>query len=308
MRRAGFKRVAHGAYRRHREGLGPEEAFRRDMETVAVVLPAGAVFTHVTGARLLGWRLPHLPDHVPVFAAVRSTCHLSRPGVVLSRLTHEAPVQYAHGLPVDSAEEILLRCAREFGVLDLVIMIDSAWKCGDLDVDRLEELLATSRPGVRKLREAYALSNAKSDSAGESVLRAFHEVMDVAVDPQVELRDEQGRLVAVADLVVRGTSNVHEYDGAHHRSGQQQTTDLRRARGLTETPFVRRGYVLDDLLNHPAVLMHELDRLLARPHRRSRLTRWRYLVAESLYSPDGQARIVNRWSRTLSGGGWRLSA
>jgi len=302
VRLAGTLRVSHGLFRpRPRESdPDPGVEFRRDLEAWLLVLPAGAAFTHLTGARLRGWQLPKLPEQVPVFAAVGlGDPRPRRPGLLCARLSSRQQPDQIQGLPVEPATEILIRAARELALLDLVILVDSARRLGDVDVAAMEELLATSRPGVRLLRRAWAMSTSKADSAGESVLRVFDECMEVSVTPGAELRDEAGNLVGVADLAVDGTNLLHEYDGEHHRDQRQHRVDLRRDRGLAQTSYDRRGYVLDDLLNHPAVLMHEIDRDLGRPHRIGRLHRWRRLVAESLYSEPGRRRVMNRWQRQM---------
>lgn len=299
VRRVGHRRVSHGLFLKCLEGLSEQEEFLRDLRALMLVLPDGAVYTHVTGARLRGWRLPALPEQVPFFAAVRGDRRPRRPGLICSRLTHPVPPTLIGGIPVESPEEILLRCARDLSVLDLLIMIDSALWCGDLERTRMEALLATSRPGVVRLRKAWELADPKAESAGETVLRLFHVAMGVEVESQVDLHDANGCFLGRADLIISGTTQLREYDGAGHRDKKQQRTDLRRSRGLNGTRYERSGFTLDDLLNHPAVLMHELDRLLERPHRLARLARWRSLVDESLYSDVGRARIVNRWNRAM---------
>jgi hypothetical protein len=300
VRLAGHRRVSHGLFLVLRDDLSEDEEFHRELRAYLLVLPHSAVFTHLTGARLMGWRLPQLPEQVPVFAAVDQRDERPRRhGLICSRLlTDRAPTGKRHGLPVDAPEEILLRAARDLGVLDLVIMIDSALEKGDLDRGRMDALLASRRPGVRVLRAAYNLSTHRCESAGESVLRLFHEAIEVAVQPQVELFDERGTSIGRADLVVQGMTFVHEYDGAYHRDKDQHRKDLRRERALTGTPYVRRGFVLDDLLNHPAVVMHEIDRALGRPHLTRRLAAWRRRVDNSLYSERGRQRVMNRWRRT----------
>src|SRR4051812_41777535 len=70
VRLAGHRRVSHGLFLPLRAGLSDEAEFVRDLRAWQRVLPEGSVFTHVTGARLRGWVLPKLPEHVPVFAAV----------------------------------------------------------------------------------------------------------------------------------------------------------------------------------------------------------------------------------------------
>jgi hypothetical protein len=128
--------------------------------------------------------------------------------------------------------------------------------------------------------------------------------MEVAVTPQVELRDDGGRVIARADLVVTGSKVVHEYDGAGHRSTAQHRSDLRRERALHQAGYLRRGYTLDDLVNHPGAAMHELDRALDRPHRPHRLARWRTLVDESMYAEAGRRRLLNRWRRSMGVTDW----
>ena len=132
----------------------------------------------------------------------------------------------------------------------------------------------------------------------------FHDAMEVPVAPQAVLRDEAGNVVAHADLLVIGTRRVHEYDGAHHRAKSQQRIDLRRNRGLAQWGFDRRGFALDDLLNHAAVVMHELDRELGRAHSRSRLERWRTWVGRIRCTAKRGASA----SRTAGSGGWGSSS
>ena len=309
VRTAGHRRVSHGLFLPKREGLSDDEEFRRDLRAWLLLLPDGAVFTHVSAARLLGWRLPRLPEQVPVFVAVEGDRRRPRrPGLICSRLVRPTEGSVRDGLPVEAPGEVLLRAARDLGLLDLLILLDSALAAGDLDPAALERLLDSGRPGVRPLRAAYALASARCESAGETVLRLFHEVMDVPVRPQAELRDAHDRVVGRADLLVVGTHLVHEYDGAVHRSGDQHRTDLRRERGWAGTAYTRRGFTLDDLLNHPGVVMHELDRALVRPHRAERLRRWRRVVGNSLYDEAGRRRVLNRWQRAMGVVDWSRTA
>lgn len=309
VRLVGHRRVSHGLYLELREGLTDDEEFLRDLRAYLLVLPKSAVFTHLTGARLRGWRLPKLPEQVPVFVAVDGNeKRPRRHGLVCSRLVRPRQSQRRRTLPVEAAEEILLRCARDLGVLDLVVLIDSALAKGDLDPDHMEGLLASRRPGVRMLRAAYRLSSRRSESAGETLLRMFHVAIDVAVREQAELFDDHGTAIGRADLLVTGTRFVHEYDGEHHRDKDQHRVDLRRERGWAESPYVRRGYALDDLLNHPAVVMHEIDRALDRPHLPRRLARWKRMVDNSLYSGTGRARVMNRWRRQNGFVDWAATA
>ncbi|WP_243057635.1 hypothetical protein [Nocardioides sp. SR21] len=298
VRLAGHRRVSHGLGLRKRNDLSADEEFERDLRAYLLVLPPSAVFTHLTAARLLGWQLPKLPEQIPVFVAVdQKDPRPRRHGLIVSRLVRDRRPTTRHDLPVEAAEEILLRAARDLSLLDLVVLVDSAHRCGDLDPDRMGLLLATRRPGVRMLREAWRRSTGHAESAGESVLQQFHVVMDVPFAAQAEIRDDRGRFLGRADLLIEGTPMLHEYDGAHHRDKRQHRSDLRRERRLTDASYTRRGFVLDDLINHASVVMHEIDRALGRRHDLRRLWRWQALVDNSMYTETGRERMMNRWRR-----------
>ena len=315
VRVVGFRRVSHGLFLKRVEGLSEEEEFRRDLRAWLLVLPKGAVFTHLTGARLRGWDLPKLPEQLPVFAAVEGDVpRPRRPGLICSRLRRTCEAERKHGaerrhdLPVDAPEEILLRAARDLGLLDILIMLNSALRLGDIDTEAMERLLLSRRPGVVVLRAAWALASEKAESAGESVLHLFHRVIDVPVEPQAELFDDHGNPIGVGDLLVIGTRFVHEYDGEVHRDKVQHRTDLRRERGWAGSSYIRRGYTLDDLLNHPIVVLHEIDRALGRPHDLRHIARWRRIVDNSLYSEVGRQRVMNRWHRAMGVIDWSRTA
>lgn len=306
VRCRGYERISHGVYHRHRPDLGEHDRFLRSLHAWLLVLPQGARFTHLTGARLRGWELPRLPEGVPVFAAVTGDRpRPRRPGLLCARLvTAHDEVPIAQGLPVDTPEEVLLRCARDLGHLDLRILIESAARRGDLDRPRMRSLLESGRPGVRPLREAWEAATALTESVGETILDTFHAAIRVPVERQVDLADADGVLLGRGDLLVTGTRFVHEYDGAGHRDGRQHREDLRRDRKLLSAGYQRRGYTLDDLVNHGTVVLHEIDRSLGRPHDLRHHRRWQRLVEESLYSPTGRRRLLNRWRRATGVVDW----
>jgi hypothetical protein len=299
VRAVGHERVTHGFFLPEVHDEDPHGHWSRTLHTWLGVAE-DAVFTHITAARLYGWELPKLPEQVPVFIAVgKDGRRPRRDGLVCSRLTRPRSKRVVGGFPVEEPEEVLLRLARDFGVLDLVTVLDSARHMDDVDEDRLQAVLDSRRPGVGVLRAARELSDAKRESAGESVLGVFEAAMQIEVETQVDLFDDDGVFLGRADTRVSGTCWIYEYDGAVHRNKGQHRTDLRRERAWSNTAYRRKGFTLDDLLNHAGVVMHELDRDLGRPHVNARLRRWQVLVRESLYSEVGRARILNRWQRAM---------
>jgi len=303
IRAPGFRRVSHGLYLPTGTSGEARHEQLRDLGAWQLVLPPDAVFTHVTAADLCGWWLPKLPRSVPVFAA--TTIHGNIPrraGLICSRLTRSSVIGIADGLPVDSPYEILLRAARDLGLIDLVVMLDSALRFGHVEPDKLDEYCHSGRPGSRLLRNAVALSDPRSESAWETMLRLFHEAVAIDVEPQYDIEDDAGRFAARVDLWVKGTPFVHEYDGDEHEKAPRRKADLRRARRLLDAGAERRGYVADDLLNHPRAMLQEMDRELGRPHRPARLRRWYAWLRESSYSMAGRRRLQNRWLKVTGRG------
>jgi very-short-patch-repair endonuclease len=293
VRRTGFRRLTHGLYLPDSRPW-TRSPLRHELAAITLVLPAGAGYTHLTAAWLRGWWLPALREPPPVFAAAPGSERPRRPGLVCSRLP-TTDVETVRGLPCVSAEETLLRAARDLSLLDLVPMVESALRGRDVTRESIESVAAERRPGVRLLREAAARANPRSESPMETCLRLFHELAGIEVTPQFVIRDDAGREVARADLRVNGTPFLHEYDGDVHASRSARARDLRRDRWLIEAGFVRRGFVAEDLFLHPMAVLQELDRAVGRPHRPRRLSIWRRLVAESAYSEAGRARLHRRW-------------
>jgi len=196
-----------------------------------LALPDTAVFTHLTAARVRGWWLPPLPDDLPVFVAIPvGENRPRRRGLVVLR-PKTAPESFlVDGLRCASAPEIILACARDLEILDLVVVIDGALHAGDCTVAELERLAKTRRHGAPRLRLALTMCDRRSESAWETLLRILHEVCEISVEPQHEVFDDTGLFVARGDLWLVGTRTLHEYDGGEHLKRKRQRKDLKRLR------------------------------------------------------------------------------
>jgi hypothetical protein len=126
------------------------------------------------------------------------------------------------------------------------------------------------------------------------LLRVLHVICGVPVDPQYEVFDNDGAFVARGDLWIVGTRTVHEYDGGEHLKRPRQRKDLRRARGLSNIGWVRRGYTSVEVLSQAATILREADLALGRPHRPERTRAWYALLSESLYTPSGTTLFRQR--------------
>jgi hypothetical protein len=144
-------------------------------------------FTHVTAARLRGWWLPPLPPGLPEFAAQSDSRNRPRRAELrIIRTTPEPEVTLLRGLPIVPATEVLLTLARHLGLLDVVVVIDSALHLGHVSPDELAAATRARRHGVRRLRSAALLSDGRSESPFETLLRVLHLVCDVGVKPKHE--------------------------------------------------------------------------------------------------------------------------
>lgn len=283
---AAWTPVGHGVHRPREVGSGLPE----DAAAWALVLPPGGCFTHLTAAALRGWWLPPLPSALPMFAAAPTTSNrVRRSGLMVSR--HPDPVAWIelHGLRVATAAETLLACARDLGVLDMIVLTDSALRAGDCQTADLRELLATRRRGVRVLRRAMDLADGRSESPFESLLRVLHVVCGVPVEPQRVVRDADDVFVARGDLHLLGSRTIHEYDGADHRDRTVHRRDLARDRRLANAGWVRRGYTDREVLSQASLILRDADHALGRPHRPARVRAWHRLLRESMFTPEGRA-------------------
>ena len=287
----GWAQLSYGLYL----PIGARKQLAAELSAWRLVLPPEAAFTHLTAAELRGWWLPAAIEH-PVFAAAQEgdPCP-RRSGLMMNRRPDQPPRQFVCGAQVTSGAETLLAAARDLGVIDLVLMGDSALRLGHTSLDELTELSCRRRRGVSMLRRIVPLLDARSESPWESVMRVLHQAAGVSVSPQKEIFDEDGQFLARADLWLVGTKRVHEYDGALHRERDVHHRDLVRDRRLVVNHWQRVGYTSQDLLQDGASVIASADQALGRSWDPRRLTRWNKLVAESLYGPVGRARAHRRW-------------
>jgi hypothetical protein len=269
-----------------------------DLKAWRLVLPPHGRFTHLTGARLHGWWLPPLPDGVPVQARIRRTdSRPRRAGLAVTRSVGLAEPQLVRDLPVDPPADVLLACAWDLALLDTVVLVDAALQRGSCTVLDLQAAAGSGRQGAPRLRAALRLADGRAESAWETLLRVLHVVCDIPVEPQHELLDASGLFVARADLWVVGTNALHEYDGEHHLTRQQQRRDLARARRIGNEVWVRRGYTSSEVLHHAVGVLRDADLSLGRPHRPERVRAWHRLLGDSSFTPRGRRLLQQRLAR-----------
>jgi very-short-patch-repair endonuclease len=295
VRRRGWRRVGFGLYRRDgSDGLGDVEA---DLLAWQQVLPESGCLTHLTAAALHGMWLPPLPPALPVFVSMaKSQTRPKRPELLVMRHTRPIATLRRDGLLLATPEETILTCARDLSLLDLVVLGDSALQLGLTTTVDLLASASRRRWGAAAMTRAVGWMDGRAESPWESLLRVFHRVCGVRVEPQYNVYGG-GQFVARGDLWLVGTRMLHEYDGAVHRDRRTHVKDLERDRRLVAAQWNRRGYTARDLLHRPEVILADADATLGRRHRVDRLDPWLRMVAESLFSEEGQARLRRRLDR-----------
>jgi hypothetical protein len=270
-----------------------------DLRAWQAILPPTACFTHLTAAGVVGLWLPPTPANLPVLVSMpKSEERPRRGGLRVSRLTVPFEPLLVEGLRVAPMPEVLLACARDLGLLDLVVLLDSALRCGHCTLEDLEDVAGPRRRGAPALRAALRFADPRAESPWETVLRVFHVLCEVPVEPQRELCDEGGAFVARGDLWLRGTRTLHEYDGAVHRDRRTHVNDLARERRLVNAGWTRRGYTAADLLGRPLVMLREADAALGRPHNPARVVPWVEALRDSAFTDIGRRRLSERCRRT----------
>jgi hypothetical protein len=294
QRTRNWERVTRGVYAQARP-----RTLAEDLSAWQLVLPPTAAFSYLTAAELRGWWLPAPTVH-PVFAAMLdSDPRPRRPGLLLCRHTQLFGVSLIDGLRVTTPGETLLAAARDLGVLDLVIMGDSALRLKHCTVTDLTIVAHQRRRGAPLLRQVIPMLDPRSESAWESIMRVLHRAADIPVLVQEEIHNQFGHLLGRADLLIEGTRRLQEYDGAGHRDAETHAGDLARDRGLLADNWQRHGYVSQDLLHGGAEIIADVDRTLGRSWDSRRLAAWQNLVKHSLYGRAGRGRAWRRWKLQL---------
>lgn len=237
----------------------------------------------------------------PIFAAMfNDDPRPRRPGLMVCRHTQPFAMNVVNGLRVTTAAETILAAARDLGVLDLVILGDSALRLRHCTLTDLQITARQRRRGAPLLRRVIPLLDKRSESAWESIMRVLHLAAEIPATPQHQILDERGRFIARADLRIDGIRRIHEYDGAGHRDAEVHELDLERDRALLAERWERHGFTSKHLRRDAAAIIADADRLLGRTWSPHRLAAWESLLDHSLLGRAGRAHAYRQWRRATA--------
>jgi hypothetical protein len=253
-----FRRVLRGV---HVQACAGDDLGMR-CRAALLVLPAGAVFSHETAARL--WR-----GVVPPRSRVQVTVPYARPvrrvELEVRRSRRMPEPRHLRGLPLTGPERTFLDLAATLDLVDLVVLGDSLVKARRTTPEALvSEARAHRGPRAALARRAAALVRAGVDSPMETRLRLLV-VLAGLPEPVVNhvVRDEEGGWTYRFDLSWPDLKVVLEYDGRQHsESSTQWVRDVRRREDLD-----RRGWRLvvalsGDLFTTPGATVQRVAAVL----------------------------------------------
>lgn len=295
-RLAAYVRESYSVHRR--TDLGDDLA--ASLRAWQLLMPDDGCFTALTSAALRGWWLPPVPAGAPVFMAMGlDDPRPIRVGVRTSRHTRPIAFECVGGVRAASVPETLLACARWVSLVDMVVLLDCALHLGECTVREIEAVGRARRPGAASLRRALALADKRSESVYETLLRLLHVLCGIDVEPQYVVTDEDGVIVARADLRIVGTNALPEYDGDEHEQAPRRVRDRRRDRDIERAAHVRRGYTAGDVLHRSGSVLRDAERSLGLDHDPERIRPWFDELRKSLFTPSGQTEFVRRANPVL---------
>jgi hypothetical protein len=269
------------------------------------------VFTHLTAAALHGLWLPSslpaawspsapasLIASVPT-SPTQPVTHQDRRGVYVRRCA--VPGEHRRSLSdvrVASPVWTLVELSEDLALVDLVTAMDSALHRGLCTVTGLASAAVAGRRGVRTYRRAVALADGRSESPWETVLRLVHVLGGITeIEPQHELRAEDGELLARGDLWLRGTRRWAEYDGGVHRDAAAHGRDLRRDKWLARERWERFGYIAAEIHHEPQMILRDAETALGLAHDPRRVDGWLAEYRRCSLSWRGAVTLARRLSR-----------
>ena len=282
-RRAGFTRRQlrskrwRTPFRGVHEASDSPQSLLSQCRALARVLPEGAVFSGITVARLRGWWLPRDADCLPIHVTVPPACVVERKGVRATRRQLEPhEITEFEGLRLTSGLRTLKDLAADWSLIDLVVLADAALHFGDCsDADWQAAGKSRGGRGIRNLRRATTLTDERSESAMETLLRLLVVLSGLPPPkPQVILLDDAGGWLARVDLLAPDGVTVLEYDGASHDAPKRHNADVRRWCLLQRHGFKVFPYTARDLFRGAAQVVADYQDALGLPRDPSAVEGW----------------------------------
>lgn len=217
--RGAWSRLRRGVYieTSYWQQLDPEQQHIRQAVAAALRCNGDLVFTLVTAAILHG--LPHWGVPLHEIHAIRGTGIGGRREAGICHRRAQLPpdqVEVVNGLRVCSKERLMVDVGRAYDFEQAIVINDAALRAGaDRDLAKQIYLsLCYSWPSSRAAANTITFADSRAESPGESRLRVQCRLLGLPTpEPQGRIYDDQGQLIARADLVFWEQRTVVEFDG-----------------------------------------------------------------------------------------------
>lgn len=221
----------------------PGTTTQRILEAVPLVPGGGALAgwaaAYVLGVDQLDGRDPLTLDPLPLPVHLgRDVGRASHPGVrVVRERLPATDRQVWHGLPVTSPLRTLFDGARWApDLVEAVVFLDQAANALELDLHDLEGWCVPGArwPGIKQLRAALTLADARSASTWETRLRVFYQRQAGLPRPLVNqpVFDLEENFLGTPDLLDPDAGLATEFDGQGHRERRRHRSDNHREEKL----------------------------------------------------------------------------
>ncbi|MCU4298075.1 hypothetical protein D3I60_13490 [Brevibacterium permense] len=208
---------------------------------VDLLLP-DAVFSHRSALIVLGLPSPYVErdDVFAVSVSPRSGVRLAKV-LVRRRVLERAEHEFVDGIPVTTVLLTLLDIARDCPLAFSVATLDAAVRSSVVTIDQMSSF-SEAHPvctGTRKIVKVFENVDARHESVAESICAVrFGEHSIPGFEPQVDIRDGNGKHLGRTDFVNRRAKVIAEFDdvGDYHLDGADPQVTFERER--------RREYAL----------------------------------------------------------------
>ena len=227
---------------------------RLKLLAVARRLPERYAFSGLTAAWLLGldvaWTEPievTISRDVPIRA--RAGVKMRRAGL------DDSDVVLRRGFRVTSAMRTTCDLGGRRDLVESVVAVDMALHAGIVQLPDLQKHVAANSgaKGIKRLRRAVGLADAKSESPMETRLRIYlHRGRLPRPSVQTQLSDERGNFLGRVDLYYPDRRLAMEYDGATHKDSIE--ADLRRQNALLTAGYHQLRFTSADLRRPDSVV------------------------------------------------------
>jgi hypothetical protein len=193
------------------------------------------------------------------------------------RTLSDADRTTVNGVAVMSVARAWVDLGAVLALADLVAAGDSALR-GGCSLEEMEEVLSRSAHlrGVRRIREALPLLNARTRSRPESHLRVAISTPDLPrFDVNVSVYRDDGGWLAEPDLSLAEAKLALEYQGEDHAKVERMRKDLTRGKDMRDEDWLSLPYGPAEVFKRPWQIAPEVRKYVREraPHLLRRVRR-----------------------------------